>query len=285
MKKYFKGFYYKIQSASGTIAFIPSISIDRSGDKKAAIQVVAKDFADCAYYDIKDYYEEKKDSLPYLRIGGSEFSDVGIKINIDTGIHAVSGDITFGKLLKPKYDIMGPFSLLPYMECRHSVYSLRHNASGSIAVDGNIHNFTSSLGYIEGDSGRSFPSKYLWTQCLFDNGSLMLSVAEIPLIRTFTGIIGTILIDGKELRLATYLGAKAAYIGKGKTVVTQGKYTFMAELLDKSALALHAPQNGEMTRFIHENLSSPARYILLKDGKTILELESNSAGFEYEYDI
>ena len=112
----------------------------------------------------------------------------------------------------------------------------------------------------------------------------MLSVAEIPLGPIqFTGIIGIIQFNGKEYRLATYLGAKAVKINGGNLVVRQGVLTFTASLLEKTSSPLCAPQNGAMTRTIRENVACYARYQLCKNGKTVLEFETTAASFEFEY--
>ena len=95
---------------------------------------------------------------------------------------------------------------------------MRHKINGQITVNEQQFKFKNGTGYIEGDSGRSFPSKYIWTQCSFENNSLMLSAADIPFsVIHFTGIIGIVMLDGKEYRIATYLGAKIKNI-KGNTV-------------------------------------------------------------------
>lgn len=63
---------------------------------------------------------------------------------------------------------------------------------------------------MEGDRGYSFPRNYVWTQCSFPDGALMLSIADIPIGGFhFTGVISIVLLHGKEYRLATYLGSKA----------------------------------------------------------------------------
>ena len=68
-----------------------------------------------------------------------------------------------------------------------------HSVSGSIWVNGREYSFEDGRGYWEGDRGRSFPKKYVWTQCSFPDGSLMLSAADIPLAGIhFTGVIGNV---------------------------------------------------------------------------------------------
>ena len=115
---------------------------------------------------------------------------------------------------------MGPFRYVPFMECRHSVVSMKHTVNGSININGKAYSFDNAAGYIEGDRGYSFPKRYIWTQCIFENGSLMLSVADIPFgLFSFTGIIGIIHVNKKEYRFATYLRAKAVKIEKGEIII------------------------------------------------------------------
>ena len=59
---------------------------------------------------------------------------------------------------------MGPFSYIPGMECRHAVYSMKHTVNGEIRVNEQIIRFKNDMGYMEGDSGTSFPDRYIWTQ-------------------------------------------------------------------------------------------------------------------------
>ena len=134
--------------------------------------------------------------------------------------------------------------------------------------------------------GYSFPSVYAWTQCLFVGGSLMLSVADIPIGPVhFTGIIGVVYLDGKEHRIATYLGARPVSIKGGRLVVKQGKYELTAQLIEKHPHPLAAPVAGEMSRTIHESASCKASYRLTKGGKTLLDIVSDRATFEYEYPL
>lgn len=114
----------------------------------------------------------------------------------------------------------------------------------------------------------------------------MLPVADIPLMGLhFTGIIGVILLDGKEYRIATYLGAGISRIGGAEVTVKQGGYTFSARLLEGNAQPLLAPANGSMCRTIHESASCKAYYRFSHRGEVLCEFVSNNASFEFEYPL
>lgn len=88
-----------------------------------------------------------------------------------------------------------------------------------------------------------------WTHCFFSGGSLMLSVADIPMAGMhFTGIIGVILYHGKEYRLATYLGAKALQVHNGKIRIVHGDMKLEVCLLERVRCSLKAPVSGNMKR-------------------------------------
>ena len=113
----------------------------------------------------------------------------------------------------------------------------------------------------------------------------MLSVADIPFLGLqFTGIIGVVLLNGKEYRIATYLGAKIKQIGKQTVIVRQGAYTLVARLLKQNAHPLLAPANGNMSRTIHESASCIAYYRFSYKQKVLCEFVSDTASFEFEYD-
>jgi hypothetical protein len=182
---------------------------------------------------------------------------------------------------------MGPFRFFPGMECRHHLVSMAHEVRGRLEIDGRVHDYAGALGYIEGDSGRSFPGRYLWTQCIPEAGtprSVMRSVAEIPYLGlNFTGAIGFILLDGQEIRLATYLGAKVLEIADGCVALWQDGYTLEIQFDLDGAISLQAPVDGGMSRAIGERLLGRARYRFSRGGHTVFDFTSESASFEYEY--
>lgn len=247
--------------------------------KTASIQIITDD----ASYtiDFNDFFID--DRAFQMKFDNNYFSSKGLKLNIKTDELTVKGRIYFGEFKKIKYNIMGPFQNIPFMQCKHKVVSMSHTINGKISVNDKILNFSNDIGYIEGDRGYSFPKEYLWTQCHFPNGSLMLSVADIPMLGFhFTGIIGVVMIDGKEYRIATYLGAKVKYIKNNTVKITQGNYVLIAKLLKANKLPLKAPNNGKMSRTIKESAACTARYKFIANDKTLLEFTSNRASFEAE---
>ncbi len=279
MKKYFRGWYFKCSNATDSIAFIPAIHSD--GTKEStSLQIVTQEGSYTVNYDGICY---ERPNLKVV-IGKNVFSSEGMKINIkEKGITAY-GELEFKGINKLKYDIMGPFKIVPRMECRHSVFSMSHIINGYLVINGKRYEFVNGTGYIEGDRGCSFPKNYAWTQCHFDGGSLMLSVADIPFMgSTFNGVIGVIRIKDKEYRIATYLGAKMNYVGDGKIVVSQGGYLLVVKLKGVNTLELNAPKMGGMTRKIKEGIKCKAKYRFSYKGDKLLELESDRASFEYEF--
>lgn len=161
---------------------------------------------------------------------------------------------------------------------------MRHPVRGNVYINGQKYIFQNALGYWEGDRGRSFPEKYLWTQCFFSDGSLMLSVADIPMAGIhFKGIIGIVFWRGKEYRIATYLGARAVIIQSKMVRVTQGALQLEVRLPEESGHPLKAPSKGDMVRTIHESASCRAFYRFCKDSHTLFAFETDRASFEFEY--
>lgn len=286
MNNYFKGWYFKAQNDKQTVAIIPAIHIDGKGEKSASIQIIS----DNGVWNIRFPYEQfscRRNKLQ-VKIGENIFSNQGLTINSKTDEVTACGNLKFGPLSPICYDIMGPFRYVPFMECRHSVFSMTNTVNGCLSINGHSYRFDNDAGYIEGDRGRSFPKAYAWTQCnFFDESpcSIMLSVADIPLGAIhFTGIIGVILWHGKEYRIATYLGAKVAYIGNGKIAVSQGRLKLTATLIKKQDNPLYAPVRGGMKRLIRESLSCTARYSFEEDGKTLFDFNTDRASFEYEFE-
>ena len=281
MSDLFNGCYFKLQSPDHTIAFIPALHRSQ-GRQTCSLQVITQNEAFCVPFPVQAFV--RRPDRPDFRIGRNVLCSRQIRLDLHTPSLQAEGNVRFGPLTPLRYDIMGPFRFVPGMECRHSVYSMTHTVRGRLTVNGAEYRFDDGLGYIEGDRGRSFPQRYLWTQCHFGADALMLSVADIPIgPMRFTGIIGVVFLRGREYRLATYLGARITRLGGGAVEVRQGPYTLVARLIGKTAHPLYAPSGGEMNRIIRESAVCHAAYRFSRDGAVLLEGESHRAAFEYEY--
>lgn len=278
-QNYFKGWYFKCSSKNQTVAFIPAFHRN-NGRESASLQIITDEAAFHIPFRSLIYREKPLSA----KLGDCVFSNKGIRLHIQTDKLSAEGVLSFGKLSPIRYDIMGPFCFVPFMQCRHSVYSMRHKIDGQITINEQLYVFRGGTGYIEGDCGYSFPKRYIWTQCCFKNSSLMLSAADIPMIgRHFTGIIGIVFLCGKEYRIATYLGAKIGHISKNSVTVIQGDYLLHVKLIEKKPQPLLAPDNGSMTRTIHESASCKAYYRFKYKGEILCEFISDRASFEFEF--
>ncbi len=278
-QNYFKGWYFKCGSGDNTIALIPAFH-RHYGRQTASLQVITRDAA----FHVPLASLHYRENPLTITVGSCVFSERGMKLSLQSGTLTLQGKLAFHGLTPLRYDIMGPFRYVPFLQCRHSVYSMRHQVDGQLLCNGQKFRFHDAPGYLEGDCGSSFPKRYLWTQCFFKNGSLMLSVADVPVAGgSFTGIIGVILIDNKEYRIATYLGARLVYAAGNTVIVRQGGYELTAVLLEKNTQPLHAPDNGKMSRTIHESAACKAYYRFSRNGKILCELINAPASFEFEF--
>lgn len=279
MRNYFCGWYLRCQSDQQTLAVIPSVHRTKES-KCCAIQLIT----DTQSFQVSFPYSDFQKQGYQISIAGNRFGKEGITLDIHTPGLLATGFVRFGPFTPIQYDIMGPFRYVPFMQCRHSVYSMCHSVDGELTVNGTPYVFRDSVGYIEGDRGYSFPSKYVWTQYSFLDGTLMLSIADIPIGGFhFTGVIGIVLLRGKEYRLATYLGAKAVKIKAGEIIVRQGSFSLTVTPQKQSGHPLRAPINGAMARTIHEHPSRKVLYLFEENGIPLLALDAPNAAFEYEY--
>ncbi|SHJ31681.1 tocopherol cyclase family protein [Hespellia stercorisuis] len=267
--KGFEGWYFKHQAGNEMIAFIPG-----RAESGPFIQMIGNCGA-------------RQFPVPNLTIdnhgihaGNCLFSYSGCTIDLP----GIRGRIEYGKLAPLCSDIMGPFRYLP-MECRHGVISMAHSLSGSLKIDGQIHGFNDGTGYIEKDSGTSFPSSYIWLQCndFSEPCSIMVSIAHIPIYSiNFTGCICAILYKGHEYRLATYRHVRIHKADSKQICLSQGK--LLLKITMKSPANSHplrAPVNGQMSGTIRENTNTCVHVCLWNHGTPVIDLHSAHAAFEF----
>lgn len=281
MKPSFCGWYFKVQLSECSIALIPAVH--GAAEKSAA--------------SLQILWGEQSGAIPMLAartavnwgrpraiLGESLFCPHGVVLSVRNAGWNIQGTLRFGPLQPLRMPIMGPFELMPFMECSHRIASMKHRVDGTLIVNGKCVRFENAEGYIEGDRGCSFPREYAWSQCLFPEGALMMAVARVPVGPVaFSGVIALLRIRGREYRFASYLGARLVSAGADRVEIRQGKLVLTAERMSRAGQPLNAPFCGTMTRTIHENLCCPVRYRLRKDGLILWELETNRASFELEY--
>lgn len=112
----FYGWYLKCQSDTQTLAVIPAIH--SAGRKRTcSIQIITDHDAWTVTFPADVFRRTKRN----IFIGENRFGEKGIRLAIHTSQLNIKGKLDFGMLCPLKYDIMGPFTFVPFMECRHSV--------------------------------------------------------------------------------------------------------------------------------------------------------------------
>ena len=278
---YFEGWYLKCQAMDGrSLALIPAIHVEGNGRKTASIQVITDNQSWWIPFP-RDSFHAQKDIF-LVQIASNRFAKHGMELAIHEDGIDLEGKIRFGPFDLLRYSIMGPFEMIPNMECAHGIISMKHSLKGEVTLNGEVFLFDNGIGYMESDRGSSFPSSYLWAQDVWADGSFMLSIAKIPLGKlTFTGCISAIHLNGKEYRIATYLEARVKQWNAKYALIQQGRYQLEVEVLRKQGHPLKAPCIGRMMRTVHESLCSAIRIRMLRGSEVLLDRTTDSAGFEY----
>ncbi|MBO4453392.1 MAG: hypothetical protein J5793_05600 [Clostridia bacterium] len=264
MKNRFYGKYYKFISDSGFVF----ACIDSFANEGKMLQIIT----DEGSFLISDT--------------GSFNADGGVfDFDVHTGGLTVTGRLTAGEFHPLKTKVMGPFSHLP-LECRHEIYSMYHTLDGTLEVNGKTVTFTGSPGYIEGDSGKNFPSRYIWYNSVGESASVTVAIATIPLFGfiRFTGVLCFIRTPDREYSICTYNRAKADLISKDRIVVKNGDAVFTLNIEGEGGHELKAPVKGNMDRYIKESVTLKTSYSLTANGRTLLENEDPISSLEYMWD-
>lgn len=274
LDRYFEGWFFKHRKGPETL----SVIVGRAADG-AFIQAVTGERAYRARYPLEAFEKGKT-----IRLADNYFSETGVRLSICSEGLELAGRIDYGGITPPNGDIMGPFRFLP-MQCRHTVISMNHTLSGNVVLNGKDIDFIGGKGYIEGDSGRSFPKSYTWVQCNdFDrNCSIMASAAHIPFaVSSFWGCIALVWLDGAEYRLATYRGARIKRRDAGRLLLEQGDLSLDVRFLGSHAgHLLDAPERGQMKRGIHEVPAAPAYFEFRRGNFVLFQGESRFASYEH----
>jgi len=299
-KRYFEGWYFKhvTKDLRHVYSFIPGISLN-DRDAHAFIQMINGNTGETQYfrYNLSDFHFDKK--RLDIRIGASHFTRTGITLDIHQNNHTISGQLQYEGLSPyPKTlfspGIMGWYSFVPRMECRHGVVSANHRILGELRVNDAAVSFDNGNGYIEKDWGISFPKAWIWLQCNSfkrENLSVMVSIAHIPWMGSyFPGFLGFLYLDGQYHLFSTHNGSSIDHVrktGDGVTIALRNKTMRLhIAVMQKQSGALKAPNQGVMSRFIKESLDSDI-HVTLKNraGEILIEDTGYRAGYEIVEEI
>lgn len=285
---FFEGWYAKYQNQTNTVAVIPAFHIDKYGVQQATLQIITENFSHVFSFPVQELKIAKHKF--YIHTKEIILCEKGMKVKCESEGVSIYGMIKYQPFTVLNSDIMGPFHWIPFMQCNHGVVSLAHRISGKLEINKEQFDFNNGIGYIEKDWGSSFPKNYIWTQCNWSkehDNCIMMAVADIPILGKkeknnfcFTGCICIVWYERKEYRIATYKGAKVLTCTEKEIVVKQGEYQLSARLLEGKEFSLRAPNNGSMTRNIHECPSCTVHYTFLKNKQPVFDFISKMAGFE-----
>jgi len=294
-KNYFEGWYFKHVSADlkKGWSFIPGVSLAEN-DSHAFIQIINGVTGKTEYVKFPlDKFVWDKKSL-YLKVGSSVFTENYIDLKIENGNYKVEGQIEYKNLVKyPKSlfspGIMGWYSFVPFMECKHGIISINHNLAGEIKVNNELIDFEGGKGYIEKDWGTSFPEAWLWIQAnnFYDTDtSFTFSVAKIPWRgKFFIGFICFLYYKKKFFLFCTYNNSKITRIdysaGSINLILNNHNSILKVRVTRNTFGELRAPVSGVMSRRIKESIDSEVDITLYDHHNNLIYNDlSKRAGLE-----
>jgi hypothetical protein len=294
-KRYFEGWYFKHVSKNLELvySFIPGISLNPE-NPHAFIQVINGLSGSTQYieYPLSSFKFSKKNFN--VQVGDSVFTADSMLLNINSPLIKASGRLSYsGSIKYPKSflspGIMGWYSFVPFMECKHGVVSVSHRIDGSLLVNDETLNFSGGKGYIEKDWGKSFPQSWIWFHSNnFTNSDacIMMSIAKIPWLGSFfTGFLGFLYYEGTFYPFSTYHKSEITALNLADEKLTIGfkskKHQLNVTATLKNSGILLAPKSGEMSRRIKESVDSELEVVLSNvNGTEIYHDHASRAGLE-----
>jgi len=279
-RNYFEGWYFKQVSANRetVYSFIPGISLSKDS-KHSFVQVINGITSEVIYfqYPVSEFKASVKDLN--VRVGNSLFSFDGIKLDLKNETQEIKGELSFDSVepypsSRMNPGIMGWYSFVPFMECKHGVVSMGHNLEGIVSVNSVEHNFNSGRGYIEKDWGTSFPESWIWLHCnTFDTSdtSFTFSVAKIPWLGSFfIGFISYLKVGKLFYNFSTWSNANIVSLKyrDNNLDISLANKDLVLDVKATNNLPgnLRAPVKGSMSRMIKETV----------DGSIRIELKNHS---------
>lgn len=294
-KKYFEGWYFKHVShdLKHVWSFIPGISLTKK-DPHSFIQVINGITGESVYvtYPVNQFIYSKNELN--LKVGNSRFTDKNISIDIEEGNFKIKGELRYDKTTpypgtRFSPGIMGWYSFVPFMECKHGIVSVNHDITGSIVINGESQSFNNGKGYIEKDWGTSFPETWIWIQANNFNAretSFQFSVAKIPWLgKFFIGFISFVYYDASFHLFSIYNNSvisEVSHTDNSIDIVIKNKNLTLRINAIKSRFGeLRAPVLGQMTRRIKESIDSEVNISLYDTEDNLIYTDSSKrAGLE-----
>ena len=294
-KRYFEGWYFKHVSKNMDLvySFIPGISLNPE-NPHTFIQVINGLTGNTQYveYPLSEF-KFSKDKFN-VQVGDSVFTADSMLLNINSPLIKVTGRLSYSGSIKYPTSflspgIMGWYSFVPFMECKHGVVSVSHRIDGSLTIDGYELDFSGGKGYIEKDWGKSFPESWIWLQSNnFANSDacIMMSIAKIPWLGSFfTGFLGFLYYKGAFYPFSTYLKSEITELSLADEKLTiafkSKKYELKITATLKNSGILMAPTAGQMSRRIKESVDSELEVVLSEiNGTEIYHDHASRAGLE-----
>ncbi|MEI6061456.1 MAG: tocopherol cyclase family protein [Bacteroidota bacterium] len=294
-KRYFEGWYFKHVSRNreSVYSFIPGISLNPE-NPHSFIQVINGMTGSTQYieYPVSAFSFDTKNFR--VQVGDSVFTSDSMLLNINSPLLKVNGRLGYSGGAKYPTSvfspgIMGWYSFVPFMECKHAVVSVSHRIDGNLSVNGEIIDFSGGKGYIEKDWGISFPESWIWLQSNnFEKSDacVMISIAKVPWLGSFfTGFLGFLYYGGTFYPFSTYNKSEITALSLADEKLSldfrSKKHQLKITATLKQTGILLAPKAGEMSRRIKESVDSELEVELLdRAGKVIYHDKASRAGLE-----
>lgn len=292
-KEYFEGWYYKqvFQEEGFSFSVIPGVCQNKK-ESFAFIQMIHSQYGTFQFEFPIDAFSYQDNPFE-IKIGNNIFSKEKMMLDLEEKEFNIKGSFSFHDLTLIKTtsyapNMMGPFAYLPFLECYHGVISLDHVVTGSLTWGDSHHTNLVGRGYIEKDSGTSFPSRYLWCQCnhfATERISLFLAIATVPIgIIPMPGHICSCYVGEKEYRFATYYASRVSQTKINEhtyeVVLTSRNHRLEITMEADQFHVLKAPTKSTMQRDIQETLLGKVSFRLWEKGKLIAKEKGEYAGIE-----
>ena len=207
---------------------------------------------------------------------------------------SIKGEIDYSSIVKYPSTLLSPgimgwYSFVPFMECKHGIGSVLHTIKGSLIMNQQKIDFTNGTGYIEKDWGTSFPESWVWLHCnTFSRpeNSFTFSVAKIPWLGSFfIGHICFLYHNKKFYQFATYNGSKITQLSFKAPIleieIINKTHKLKIKAVQNRSGVLKAPAIGEMNRMIKESVDSTIEIGLFENnGKLVYSDSGSRAGLE-----